>query len=231
MTPFLALLKRDLKLAARHGLDSFMVVAFFVLVVTLFPLAVGPEQAILGRIGSGVIWVAALLSAMLSMDRLFQQDYEDGSLDLLVLSPIAVRTARSSQNTGSLDVNGPSTHNCFASPRCSYECEFSWIRYHDTLPCPWHADIEFGRCHWRRSQLRGPARRGPNFPAHSSSPHSGSCLWSERRGDSHDGSPNTVRVNDFRCHAARCTGARALCCSCRASASFGMTWGREPQMG
>ena len=90
MTPFLALLKRDLKLAARHGLDSFMVVAFFVLVVTLFPLAVGPEQAILGRIGSGVIWVAALLSAMLSMDRLFQQDYEDGSLDLLALSPIAL---------------------------------------------------------------------------------------------------------------------------------------------
>ena len=90
MAPFLALLKRDLKLAARHGLDSFMVVAFFVLVVTLFPLAVGPEQAILGRIGSGVIWVAALLSAMLSMDRLFQQDYEDGSLDLLALSPIAL---------------------------------------------------------------------------------------------------------------------------------------------
>ena len=90
MTPFLALLKRDLKLATRHGLDSFMVIAFFVLVVTLFPLAVGPEQAILGRIGSGVIWVAALLSAMLSMDRLFQQDYEDGSLDLLVLSPSAL---------------------------------------------------------------------------------------------------------------------------------------------
>ncbi|MBN07154.1 MAG: heme exporter protein CcmB [Rhodospirillaceae bacterium] len=90
MAPFLALLKRDLKLAARHGLDSFMVVAFFVLVVTLFPLAVGPEQAILGRIGSGMIWVAALLSSMLSMDRLFQQDYEDGSLDLLVLSPMAL---------------------------------------------------------------------------------------------------------------------------------------------
>ena len=90
MNPFFALLKRDLKLAVRYGLDSFMVVAFFVLVVILFPLAVGPEQAILGRIGSGVIWVAALLSAMLSMDRLFQQDYEDGSLDLLVLSPLAL---------------------------------------------------------------------------------------------------------------------------------------------
>ena len=90
MAPFLALLKRDLKLAVRHGSDSFMVVAFFVLVVLLFPLGVGPEPTILARIGTGVIWVAALLSAMLSMDRLFQQDYEDGSLDLLVLSPTSV---------------------------------------------------------------------------------------------------------------------------------------------
>ena len=87
MTQFLTLLKRDLKLALRHGSDSFMVVAFFVLVVILFPLGVGPEPGILARISSGVIWVAALLAAMLSMDRLFQQDYEDGSLDLLVLSP------------------------------------------------------------------------------------------------------------------------------------------------
>ena len=90
MAPFLALLKRDLKLAVRHGSDSFMVVAFFVLVVILFPLGVGPEPAILARIGVGVIWVAALLSAMLSMDRLFQQDYEDGNLDLLVFSSTPV---------------------------------------------------------------------------------------------------------------------------------------------
>ncbi len=87
MAPLFALLKRDFKLAIRHGSDSWMVIAFFVLVVVLFPLGVGPEPAMLARIGAGVIWVAALLSAMLSMDRLFQQDYEDGSLDLLVLSP------------------------------------------------------------------------------------------------------------------------------------------------
>ena len=87
MRPALTLLKRDLKLAIRHGSDSFMVVAFFVLVVILFPLGVGPEPGILARISAGVIWVAALLAAMLSMDRLFQQDYEDGSVDLLILSP------------------------------------------------------------------------------------------------------------------------------------------------
>jgi len=88
MSPVLTLLKRDLNLAVRHGSDSLMVVAFFVLVVILFPLGVGPEPGILARISAGVIWVAALLAAMLSMDRLFQQDYEDGSLDLFVLSPV-----------------------------------------------------------------------------------------------------------------------------------------------
>ncbi|MEK9678279.1 MAG: heme exporter protein CcmB [Rhodospirillaceae bacterium] len=87
MSAVLSLIQRDLRLAVRHGSDSLMVVVFFILVVVLIPLGVGPEQNILARISAGVIWVAALLSAMLSMDRLFQQDYEDGSLDLLVLSP------------------------------------------------------------------------------------------------------------------------------------------------
>ncbi|MBT3989111.1 MAG: heme exporter protein CcmB [Rhodospirillaceae bacterium] len=91
MSPFFqvfnSLIKRELRLAIRHGADSWMVVMFFVLVVVLFPLGVGPEPGILTRISAGVIWVAALLSAMLSMDRLFQTDYEDGSLDLLVLTP------------------------------------------------------------------------------------------------------------------------------------------------
>jgi heme exporter protein B len=84
---FTNLIRRELRLAIRHGADNWMVVMFFVLVVVLFPLGVGPEPAILTRISAGVIWVAALLSAMLSMDRLFQSDYEDGSLDLLVLTP------------------------------------------------------------------------------------------------------------------------------------------------
>ncbi len=86
MIPYIALLKRDLQLAVRHGSDSVMVLAFFVLVVILFHLGEGPEPNKVASIGAGVIWVAALLSAMLSMDRIFQQDFEDGSLDLLVLS-------------------------------------------------------------------------------------------------------------------------------------------------
>ena len=87
MNVLVSLIRRELRLAVRQGADSLMVVMFFVLVVVLFPLGVGPEPGILTRVSAGVIWVAALLAAMLSMDRLFQTDYEDGSLDLLVLTP------------------------------------------------------------------------------------------------------------------------------------------------
>lgn len=88
MKALTALLARDIRLAWRQGSTGGMVVAFFVIVVTLFPLGIGPELNILQRISVGVIWVAALLSCLLSLDRLFQADWEDGSLDLLALSPL-----------------------------------------------------------------------------------------------------------------------------------------------
>jgi len=88
VTPFVQIITRDVRLAFRQGGATMLVVVFFVLTVTLFPLGVGPESAILQRIAPGVIWVAALLAAMLSLDRLFQVDFEDGSLDQLVLAPL-----------------------------------------------------------------------------------------------------------------------------------------------
>lgn len=88
MKSFMALLHRDILLAWRQGSASGMAVAFFAIVVTLFPLGVGPELNILERISVGVLWVALLLSCLLSLDRLFQADFEDGSLDLLTLSPL-----------------------------------------------------------------------------------------------------------------------------------------------
>ncbi|HJP20632.1 MAG: heme exporter protein CcmB [Alphaproteobacteria bacterium] len=93
MKRFGALVARDLRLAWRQGSASSLVVTFFVLTVTLFPLGVGPELNILQRMSSGVIWVAALLASMLSLDRLFQADFEDGSLDLLALSPLPLELA------------------------------------------------------------------------------------------------------------------------------------------
>lgn len=92
MRGFTDTLRRELRLALRLGGDSLLVVMFFVLVVVLFPFGVGPEPGILSRIGAGIIWVSALLAAMLSMDRLYQSDFEDGSLELLVLSPAPLET-------------------------------------------------------------------------------------------------------------------------------------------
>ncbi len=90
MNGFRLIIFRDLHLALRQGTESMMVVMFFVIAVVLFPLGVGPEPNILARIGPGVIWVAALLASMLSLERLFQTDYEDGSLELLALQPVAL---------------------------------------------------------------------------------------------------------------------------------------------
>ena len=90
MNGFMAILQRDLRLALRHGADSIMVVAFFIVTTALFPFGVGPEANILARIASGVIWVSALLAAMLSLERVFQTDYEDGTLELLTLSPVSL---------------------------------------------------------------------------------------------------------------------------------------------
>ena len=78
---------RDLTLAMRHPGETLLVVAFFVLVASLFPLGVGAEPLLLQRIGPGVIWVCALLAAFLSLPALFASDYGDGSLEQMMLSP------------------------------------------------------------------------------------------------------------------------------------------------
>ncbi|MGB0572798.1 MAG: heme exporter protein CcmB [Alphaproteobacteria bacterium] len=84
------LVRRDLRLAFRGGTDAMMGVIFFVLAAVLFPFGVGPDAAILPRIGGGIIWVVALLAALLSLERMFAADHEDGSLDLLYLSPVSL---------------------------------------------------------------------------------------------------------------------------------------------
>lgn len=84
---FHEIVRRELRLALRQGTDSVMVVTFFVLTVVLFPFGIGPELNTLERVAPGVLWVTALLASMLSLDRLFQNDYEDGALELLTLTP------------------------------------------------------------------------------------------------------------------------------------------------
>ena len=86
MSAFSALLSRDLRLALRQRADSLTVIAFFAIATVLFPFGVGPEAEVLSRIAAGVVWVAALLAALLSLDRVFVVDFEDGTLDQLILN-------------------------------------------------------------------------------------------------------------------------------------------------
>jgi heme exporter protein B len=95
---FLALLLRDLRLAARRRIDALLPLVFFVVAVSLFPLGVGPETQTLRQIAPGVVWVCALLATMLSVQQLYAGDHADGSLEQLLLAPqpaIVVAAAKS----------------------------------------------------------------------------------------------------------------------------------------
>lgn len=82
-----SVLSRDLTLAMRRRAEVLTTLLFFVIVVSLFPLGVGPETNTLRAMGAGVVWVAALLAAMLSLGRMFASDYDDGTLEQLLLAP------------------------------------------------------------------------------------------------------------------------------------------------
>jgi heme exporter protein B len=93
MGAFLGLIRQDLRLGIRQGGDIGLVLGFFVLAVILFPFGIGPEPELLRRVAAGIVWVAALLAAVLSLDRLFAADYADGGLDLIALSAVPLELA------------------------------------------------------------------------------------------------------------------------------------------
>ncbi len=88
----IALLSRDLKLAVRAGGGFGLGLAFFLVVTVLVPFGVGPQAALLSKIAPGILWLGALLACLLSLDRIFQLDFEDGSLDLLATAPIPLES-------------------------------------------------------------------------------------------------------------------------------------------
>ena len=83
----IALLQRDIKLAFRVGGGALTGVLFFLVVVTVVPFGIGPDLNLLAKIGPAILWIAALLASLLGLDRLFQQDREDGTLDLIIMQP------------------------------------------------------------------------------------------------------------------------------------------------
>jgi heme exporter protein B len=90
MNPLAALFVRDFRLAIRVGGGALIGVLFFLIVVTLVPFAMGPDLALLGRVGPAILWIGALLASLLTLDRLLAIDHEDGSLDLILTAPVAL---------------------------------------------------------------------------------------------------------------------------------------------
>lgn len=88
MSAFLVLVKRDLRLAIREGGAITTALGFYLIVVAILPLGLGPDLNLLARIAPGVLWVALLLAALLSLDRIFHNDLEDGALDPIALGPL-----------------------------------------------------------------------------------------------------------------------------------------------
>ncbi|CAM2797057.1 MULTISPECIES: heme exporter protein CcmB [Vibrio] len=82
------IIQRELLIAFRRQADIFNPLWFFIIVITLFPLSIGPEPGLLSRIAPGIVWVAALLSALLSLERLFRDDFQDGALEQMMIMPV-----------------------------------------------------------------------------------------------------------------------------------------------
>lgn len=86
-TGFMASFRRDWLIAIRHGADLVNPLVFFLIVITLIPLGISPEKSVLALLAPGILWVMALLATLLSLDGLFRSDYEDGSLEQILVSP------------------------------------------------------------------------------------------------------------------------------------------------
>ena len=93
MSMFFALLARDMRLSVRVGGGALMGALFFLIVVSMMPFAIGPDLNLLARIGPAILWLGALLATLLALDRLFTTDYDDGSLDLLMMGRLPLELA------------------------------------------------------------------------------------------------------------------------------------------
>ena len=97
MSMFFAILARDMRLSVRVGGGALMGALFFLIVVSMMPFAIGPDLNLLARIGPAILWIGALLASLLALDRLFSIDYEDGSLDLLMMGSMPLELAVSAK--------------------------------------------------------------------------------------------------------------------------------------
>src|SRR3954451_10919293 len=98
MSAFAQMVRRDLLLAWKEGGTIGVALGFYLMVVTLLPLGIGPDLNLLSRIAPGVLWVALLLAALLSLGRMFEGDLEDGSLEVLATGPLPLEAVSSAKS-------------------------------------------------------------------------------------------------------------------------------------
>jgi heme exporter protein B len=108
MTALAALIRRDVKIALRVGGGALIGVLFFLTVTVLMPFAIGPDLALLTRLGPAILWLGALLASLLTLDRLFTADHEDGSLDLIVMGRAPLELACAAKALLNLDATATS---------------------------------------------------------------------------------------------------------------------------
>lgn len=100
MTAFLLLLRRELRIAVREGGALGTALGFFLILVALLPLGLGPDLKLLSRIAPGVLWIGLLLAALLSLGRMFETDHEDGSLEVMATGPLALELVAAAKSLG-----------------------------------------------------------------------------------------------------------------------------------
>ena len=166
---------RDLMLAWRRRSDMLSTVFFFVMVVSLFPLGIGPEMQLLRSIAPGVVWVAALLASMLSLGRVFANDYQDGTLEQLLLTP---------QPLYLVVIGKVIAHWLVAeiplvviAPLVGVQFDLRHVVDSVCEPAGRHADFEFDWVSGSGAYFRTARRRSADFDSDSAALHSGIDLW------------------------------------------------------
>ena len=150
-----ALIARDLQLAARVGGSGALSLVFFLMIVALVPFALGPDLNLLSRIGPAILWLAAVLATLIGLDRLFQADEEDGSLDLMTGAPAPMEMVVPRQGDCPLAHHRPAVGSRFAALRAARRPR----RHRHGRHRPHFAGGDAGPdLHWRRAAPRSPRR-------------------------------------------------------------------------
>ena len=167
MSAVRAVLAREIALAIRSGGGAGLGLAFFLIVVLLVPLGVGPDPERLAGLAAGTLWIGALLACLLSLDRLFQADAEDGTLDILALAPLPLEALVARQGRGPLADHRAAARRCRTPPRPHPAPARAGLPLAGRQPRRRHPGAQPPRRHRRRRHRRHPPRRPP--PARSSS--------------------------------------------------------------